>query len=858
MPQILWQDGLIAWLILIGTILAILHTALHYGSASNAVQRKSLRIAMLLRMGVLVLLGISAFQPRVLLPAGFGHKVLSVHVLVDDSGSMSMVDQNRPAASLMRIGEMVGFIELSSVERPLRTIIERVNDLKHELAELRSVWGRLAESKTRGLIDAGLQSRSRELLANVRFRTDSLIETVRNDPSLKFIEPKLRQIREQLDSPRRDQPEKTIESLREDLVRQDMRIDEQMIQSDPSLRSRIEQLASQSRFDLARLAILSWFRESHSNSRMTLSTFRSEITSEELIKIRPDLGQTHLLKHLRQRMEKLQNNMADALICFTDGRMTEADRSIPMILSSTGIPIFFVLCAPRDIDPGIRTVSLDAPTTALPGEQIPIFVRITNDRLAGRSVKVRLTDGTKEWVQSVNLSDESDRIDFIVPVSGQGEVRFQAEVQIDSGDKVQARHSAETVVRIKPQKISILLLSGENSREIQYLREVLSETPWVMLEDQSPAPDGCFQISPSELLQHDLIVLAGVRLQSLSDEQRQAIFRHIVEHSKPILMMGLTPDILRQYAFDPLLNVCVPQFPEDRPVWQSSFRSNPGFQPIPSSAASQIDIFRTGDSFEDSLRQWLSQPALSRVIQISDLKPQAQVLLADRETGLPLLIESGAGSGRVLTFLVDETWRWRATDNTATAGSFWHATVRHLVEPDYTQNEDGLAVKIDKEKLVPGEAVRLQVRSTIDSTTAPIVQFKPKDQIGEQVKAIPVLPLSGRWVADWVPSQAGRYEVVVQQGKRKVTCPITVAVNPQMEYADTKPDLNLLHRIAALNGGQVFDLENLDEVKKAIWEKKTSHHFPVIYEIWCSPYWFGLMASCLGLEWAIRKRTGLA
>lgn len=863
MPQVLWQEGLTAWLILTGTILAIFHTGWHYVRSGDPVRSKSLRTAMLLRMVVLILLGVGAFQPRLMLPGRSDHPVSSVHLLIDDSASMSAVDQNRSMASLVRIGERIGFIELSPVERPLRRVIDRLNDLNQELTQLRSVWGRLAESKTRGTIDPGLQTKSRELLASIRFQTDSLIETVRNDPSLRFIEPKLRQIREYLDSPRRDQPEKMIESLRVDLVRQDMRVEEQMVQLDPLLGSRIDQLAGRSRFDLARLASLSLFRNRQSNNRVTLSTFRSDITPKELMKIRPDLGQTDLLGHLRRTMEKLQRNKADALICLTDGRLTESDRSIPSVLSSAGIPVFFVLCAPRETVPGIKLISIDGPETALSGEQIAVSVRIISERVVGRSVTVRLTDGTKQWVQSVTLSGESHSVNFVVPLSGADHVHLRAEVLMDSGDKAQTRHAAETTVRINPKKVRVLLLSDESSEssessdETRYLRDILTRTPWIIVEEQSLIGRGVSDHSSLEWFEHDLIILAGVGPQSLSNHQKQAIFRYIVEYSKPVLVMGLTPDLLRQYAFDPLLNLCVPQFPEDQPVWRSSFGTG-GFHPIPTSSVVETEVFRTSDYFEDSLRRWLSLPPLSRVIRITNLKPHVRVLLADRETSAPILTESVAGSGRVLTFLIDETWRWQKSDSEVSPERFWHLVVRHLVEPDYTEGENGLAVKVDKQKVRPGEEVRLWIRSNVDPTSEPVVRVRSKDSIWEQVQLRSLAPSSGRWMVTWAPSQAGDYELMVQQGEKRLTNDVSVELDPKLEYADFKPDLNLLQRIAALNGGEVFDLEELDRVEKAVLEKNQSQPIAVAYDVWCSPYWFGLIVSCLGLEWVIRKRSGLA
>lgn len=110
----------------------------------------------------------------------------------------------------------------------------------------------------------------------------------------------------------------------------------------------------------------------------------------------------------------------------------------------------------------------------------------------------------------------------------------------------------------------------------------------------------------------------------------------------------------------------------------------------------------------------------------------------------------------------------------------------------------------------------------------------------------------------WVPSQAGNYELMVQQGEKKLANDVSVELDPKLEYADSKPDLNLLQRIAASNGGEVFDLEELDRVEKAVLEKNQSQPIAVAYDVWCSPYWFGLMVSCLGLEWVIRKRSGLA
>jgi hypothetical protein len=107
---------------------------------------------------------------------------------------------------------------------------------------------------------------------------------------------------------------------------------------------------------------------------------------------------------------------------------------------------------------------------------------------------------------------------------------------------------------------------------------------------------------------------------------------------------------------------------------------------------------------------------------------------------------------------------------------------------------------------------------------------------------------------------AGDYQINVgtSQAPGASRLPIRVGVPLEAELADISPDEARLKRIAAGTGGEEMDLEDIDDLPHKLAEAGRREPGFSEYPLWDSPYLFAFIVGCLGAEWALRKRFGLA
>jgi hypothetical protein len=89
--------------------------------------------------------------------------------------------------------------------------------------------------------------------------------------------------------------------------------------------------------------------------------------------------------------------------------------------------------------------------------------------------------------------------------------------------------------------------------------------------------------------------------------------------------------------------------------------------------------------------------------------------------------------------------------------------------------------------------------------------------------------------------------------------PVSDSVQEQTqtpELADLSPERSLLSRLSATR--EIYSLADISRIWQTIGQYEQAHPRVTEYPIWHSPWLFVLILGCLGAEWALRKRFGLA
>jgi hypothetical protein len=859
-PALTWQTSAMAWVVLACGVLAILHAAISYARAGHVAPHHWLRVLLLMRLLALLSLMAAAFQPTLSIQRQTP-KLARVVIMLDTSRSMGVVDGQWPVSALLQFAEANGQIEPSVRDRPTNRLIRSLDELSASLKTLREAFDALARSRLSGQLDAAVQQNHADQRQRFEALIDQLSQTSAAEPATSFAEAKLKQLKDTLDLMTRDLPERHIEQLKNEARRRDADADEQLVRNDPKLGKIVSELSLQTRLELARRAANHLFRASGGPARPVVQALGTEVSPDKLVDLSADGTSSPLLLSLKQTIERVGARDLQAIVLLSDGRSTETTTNVPPLLSAAGVPVFTVLCAPVDRHPDVRIAGIDLPPTALSGETISVGVHVRSRNADGKPVKVIVTgDKSLKHEKTVTLSGQSNLVRFDIPAGTPPAAKIEARVEPIANERLTENNVASASVTVVDQKINVLLLAGHAGWDVQYLRNILSRTPWVVLQDQVLVDEETkCRFSTEVIVKQDVIILAGMPVASLSAQQIDALHRAVSDEARSVLMLGNDPQTLISYAHQPQLASMLPYRIDQTPMWRTAPANDPTVRPIPSASAQALGLplLKLDDDPDASLRKWLARPLMYRLLRVGQLKPQASALMIDRSSEFPLIVESAVGSGRALSMLIDETWRWRREVGGDAHDRFWLQLIRHLAEPRYNVSQDALSLGVDRTESAAGQTVDIRARTDAPADVPVTFQLRRGEQIVEQQPARSLLPGSGRWSGSFSPIEPGTYDIVLKAGEREVAVSLVVRAAGEQELADVAPDPALLARIASVSGGRLYSLPQIDQLASVISGRKIERVDTIQYALWCSPYLFGVLVACLGLEWAIRKQIGL-
>jgi len=281
---------------------------------------------------------------------------------------------------------------------------------------------------------------------------------------------------------------------------------------------------------------------------------------------------------------------------------------------------------------------------------------------------------------------------------------------------------------------------------------------------------------------------------------------------------------------------------------------------------------RLCDNEQDELKRLLEMPPFSVLNCVRAVKPGAQVLATvgdDPAQQLPALVVHRYGNGRAAALTIGDIWRWgmKQTKMRDDMNRFWRQTLRWLVADVPNRISFQAAHKQDQ----INQPVVLQVRvrnknfEPMDNVSIAIEVRDPQEQ-KVQLTAEPVLSESGLFEAAYIPRYNGSYvarAVVndangVEVGDAKTGWAVDLEAN---EFRSIRTNRPLLERIARQTGGQVIELEALDDFVRSL----ASRDAPIT-DIWVKPLWdlggilpaaFLFLLTCFAGEWTLRRWKGM-
>ena len=663
------------------------------------------------------------------------------------------------------------------------------------------------------------------------------------------------------------------------LQKQQAQADLQLYNSDAALRKACDTLASQSRLRLveealvnARTGLLQGIAPEVPLFGFALAEdirplpLRSGMSSVKRLLLEADGEQTRLGSGLLACMESLKGRSTRAVVLFSDGRAC-GDSAAPQQLSVANVPVYTIAVGR---DNGVRDLAISTvkvPASAYVGETLTMAATVRSMNMPAGDYEVQFAAGETKESKKVHLdSGGSGAVEFQYKAGRAGVETLFLQVKGSDSEVTQKNNSFTRPVRIVQDKVKVLLLTARPSWDFQYVRNALMRTAWANVSDVILEQSNLqFAIDPTRLGEQSVICLFQLPARVFTPQQIDALHQAVTQKGATVIMVAGEAEDLESWSSNVLLSEMLPYRPGGKPVWRSWAGDRAAFRIQPNEGAQRLETLRLADDLETSQARWLTLPGVFHYLAIPQLKPNViQTLLAEKDSKLPVLVESRLGNGRVLFMGLDETWRWRLRVGERDQDRFWTQLVRYGADEPYALAGEKLSLDVDSAYARPGDTVKVRVRVPGVAGDPPVVEVRQDGKVVQVQQPVTMGDARpGQYQVSLRDLPSGKYEIAARlagdsAGAASLRLPLEVGYGLQEELADLSADPGALRQMASATGGQMLPIEQIGELPARLRNLQSRSGSMAQMPLWNSAYLFLIVLGCFATEWAIRKRVGLA
>lgn len=846
-------------------------------------------LAPLLRLAAVAALAFSLLKPVYLQPRS-AEQTGAIVVLVDSSKSMGVVDPGRSPAEQVALASAMGRLPAglrSEAVAALGDDLDRVEAQLHNVIAARSDLD-YARVSGRGIVEK--QQRLAEVVELYSRAAGNLVSKASLFPDRSELKQRLTAMQA---GPTGEATESWIEEARHriEVVQAAARAfqssaDEQLYKSNPVVRSACQQLSRSSRLDLVKSALLQprsgliatfgsdepiiGLSIGHDLSPIMLSRNGHPVGT---LPLKADADESELAGAVTAALSGLGNRPVRAVILFSDGRQVGSRGDVASALRPSGVPVFTIGVAPeRTPDISISNVTLSG-TSAFAGETLEGEADVIDDGDLKPPAELLVTTSNGQEGEKLSPRPRRDRRErgrelsasfnvTVNPKDGGAAERLVFSVPPTPGEATIANNHVERWIKVSSSRLKVAICTAAPSWDFEYLRSSMERRPWVQLSSQVLDPQNPrFGLTPSQILDQDVVVLSDVPVTALDVNQWDAVRSLVTDGGGSVILQAGTAFDIGDYGHQPIAQTLLP-FHDIRPIWKEWPGEQPAFHFVPTPLGER-EALRLGGGPEDA-RRWQELPGVFRYLQIPDkaLDPGAQPLLTESEGSGPVLIQRRMGAGHVFFLGINETWRWRLKGAEREADRFWRQLIRHAGGEPYAVTSGALALDLNKVAAQPGETVHVYARirdANEKRQTSCTVQIL---RDGKPVGSRQLTANEGHFEGDLTDLPVGDYQIQLRgtgsHASANVHVPLHIAESDEAEMRDVSGDREMLMRISRSSGGQFLPIDQVDRLPERLRALHETESQFVRHPIWNSPMFFCFVLACFAGEWSLRKRLGLA
>ena len=531
-----------------------------------------------------------------------------------------------------------------------------------------------------------------------------------------------------------------------------------------------------------------------------------------------------------------------------------AEIGVPIIAIGIGDPV-----APKDV--GIASAVIDP--LGYVGKPLALQVRVFSfgfDRVRDR-VRV-LSEGREVAEKTIALSDGEQTLDFEIVPQRAGRHAFSISIAAQAGERAEANNRMVVSTEVLESRVRILILAGNPSADLGYLRRVLQSDDNMEVEAlvRALATGWATEVqrAMNTLPDRDVVVLLNAPYAALAGRPERALVS-FVQRGGGLLVIGGDAAFDDGYARSALAEVLPVRFLASSRTFQD------GAFPL-AFPESRHPILRVSDDPLTDREAWDALPPLLSYNRLGAAVSDATVLAhhpTERADGdpMPLLAIRRVEAGKTAIVGFQTFWRhglmmWGDGKTDAVARAFWQNMTRWLVTRD-----DVSRIKLMTEKTAyrSGEPVVVHVRvfdALLQPRSGARVRAQVADSLGMREVALRDLG-NGCYAGNLGRFPQGDYEYQVDAGDLGTGTGHFTVGRYSLEYETVRMRAELLGDIATRSGGQYIRPSGLTAALDSLIlapEPVVTHHR---IGLWGQQWPLFALIGLLVIEWAVRRRLGM-
>jgi len=638
-----------------------------------------------------------------------------------------------------------------------------------------------------------------------------------------------------------------------------------------------------------------------------------EKAKTEVGKLKADGPSSRLGDGVQAVIKSFRGGSLAGVIVFTDGVTTAGDdlTKAGREAARAGVPLYLIGIGDAREPPDLILSDLKAEDVVLKNDELVFEARVTArgaNPAASLPVVLYERQGEK-LIEKARITVAPDPTGKPVPVrlttipTESGEKTYVIDLPVQPGESESGNNRIERVVLVtETKRLRVLYIEGYPRYEFRFVKVLLERESdaivsnrslelSTLLLDGSPGyaeqDKSALKSMPTrgELFEYDVVILGDIDPALLQKSQQtfQDLGEFVRVKGGGLLVMAGALNSPEKLFASPLGDL-LPVVPSDGVTRQGNEISPPeGYHPKLTPFGQSHPLFRFAADEGENARLWGDLKPLMWSASGYKRKLSAEVLAVhpDRPAegfpgeNHPIVLQQFVGSGRVIFFGFDETWRWRFRTGEKRFDQFWVQAVRVLSRSRLSRVE----LRTDKQTAYRrDEPIRLTVRFPDDAPAPP-----GDAPVKVSVERGPLRNPDGSFVAGGTDAQ------VVQLAKvdgTRATYQTLLTSTPEGEYRfllteptppGTKPraeakvlpppgererlEMNRadMLRAATESRGKFYSLADADKVVDDIPDvARVPLNQPVPpIPLWNNLLSFTLLVLLLACEWLLRRRERL-